>query len=85
MIQHLSWNSPLLKQLLRFEEFSNISLNKNQNKKLIEKLNLIGKLRTMSKKSQESKGIELLKQKAKDSNRVDHFNFKPSYQYSRLP
>lgn len=29
----------------------------------------------MSKKSQESKSIELLKQKAKDSNRVDHFNF----------
>ena len=26
------------KQLLRFEEFSNISLNKNQNKKLIEKI-----------------------------------------------
>jgi hypothetical protein len=29
----------------------------------------------MSKKSKESKSIDLLKQKAKDSNRVDHFNF----------
>lgn len=41
----------------------------------MQKLNQIGKLRTMSKKLQESKSIDLLKQKAKDSKRVDHFNF----------
>ena len=63
------------KQLLRFEEFSNISLNKNQNKKLIEKIKSDWQIEDHEKKSQESKSIELLKQKAKDSNRVDHFNF----------
>ena len=41
---------------------------------MIEKIKSDWQIRTMSKKSQESKN-ELLKQKAKDSNRVDHFNF----------